>query len=102
MDITKIISAVITLLSAVITAFVIPYIKTKLSESKRNRIKEYVDVFVKAAEQLYPSVDGEKMGYEKLLYVANRLEEKGITFDVDDVNDSIRSMIESAVFDFTN
>lgn len=101
-DYTEIISAILALIAAIITAFVIPFIKTKLSEAQRKRIKEYVDVAVRAAEQLFPSVDGEKMGYEKLTYVKNMLEAKGITFDVDNVNDDIRAMIESAVNEFTN
>lgn len=101
-DITEIISAVITIITACITVFLIPYLKTKLDEAKRKRIKEYVDVAVLAAEQLFPSLDGEKMGKDKLNYVAKMLEAKGITFNVDDINDSVRAMIESAVREFTN
>lgn len=101
-DITEIISAVITIIAACITVFLIPYLKTKLDEAKRKRIKEYVDVAVLAAEQLFPSLDGEKMGKDKLNYVAKMLEAKGITFNVDDINDSVRAMIESAVREFTN
>lgn len=101
-DITEIISGVVTIITALITVFLIPYLKTKLDEAKRKRIKEYVDVAVKAAEQLFPSIDGEKMGKEKLNYVANLLETKGITFDVNNVTDSIRAMIEASVEEFTN
>lgn len=101
-DITEIISAVITIITACITVFLIPYLKAKLDEAKRKRIKEYVDVAVLAAEQLFPSLDGEKMGKDKLNYVVKMLEAKGITFNVDDINDSVRAMIESAVREFTN
>ena len=101
-DVTEIISGVITIITALITVFLIPYLKTKLDEAKRKRIKEYVDVAVMAAEKLFPSIDGEKMGKEKLNYVANLLETKGITFNVDDVTDSIRAMIEASVEEFTN
>lgn len=101
-DITEIILGAITIITALITVFLIPYLKTKLDEAKRKRIKEYVDVAVKAAEQLFPSIDGEKMGKEKLNYVANLLETKGITFDVNNVTDSIRAMIEASVEEFTN
>lgn len=101
-DITEIISAVITIITACITVFLIPYLKTKLDEAKRKRIKEYVDVAVLAAEQLFPSLDGEKMGKDKLNYVVKMLEANGITFNVDDINDSVRAMIESAVREFTN
>lgn len=100
MNITEIISFVLTLIAVLVSAFVIPYLKTKLSEAQRKRIMEYVSVAVMAAEKLFPNVDGEKMGKEKLEYVANFLETKGIYFDVDDVSDEIRVMIEGAVNEF--
>ena len=99
-DITPIIQAIITLASAVITVFLIPYIKTKLTEVQRKRIKEYIDTAVMAAEKLFPSAGGEKLGEEKLQYVADYLKSKGIVFDVGDVYDDIRVMIERAVMEF--
>lgn len=101
-DITPIVEAVIALVSAVITVFLIPYLKTKLTEAQRKRIKEYIDTAVMAAEKLFPSVDGEKLGEEKLQYVAEYLKSKGIEFDVEDVYDDIRIMIESAVKEFAS
>lgn len=101
-DITPIMQAVIALVSAVITVFLIPYIKTKLNEAQRKRIKEYIDTAVMAAEKLFPSVNGEKLGEEKLQYVADYLKSKGIEFDVGDVYDDIRIMIESAVKEFAS
>lgn len=101
MDITEILTCVLTLISLAISIFLIPYLKTKFTDAQRERIKTYISVAVQAAEQLYPSLDGEKMGKEKLQYVADYLETKGIKFDVDDVHDEIRLMIESAVMQFT-
>ena len=101
-NITPIVEAVIALASAVITVFLIPYLKTKLTEAQRRRIKEYIDTAVMAAEKLFPSVDGEKLGEEKLQYVADYLKSKGIEFDVGDVYDDIRIMIESAVKEFAS
>ena len=101
-DITPIVEAVIALASAVITVFLIPYLKTKLTEAQRKRIKEYIDTAVMAAEKLFPTVDGEKLGEEKLQYVADYLKSKGIEFDVGDVYDDIRIMIESAVKEFAS
>lgn len=101
-NITPIVEAVIALASAVITVFLIPYLKTKLTEAQRRRIKEYIDTAVMAAEKLFPTVDGEKLGEEKLQYVADYLKSKGIEFDVGDVYDDIRIMIESAVKEFAS
>lgn len=101
MDITEIISCALALVAAVIIVIFVPQFKKLFSDDARKRIKEYIGVAVRAAEQLYPNV-GEKLGKQKLQYVADYLKTKGITFDVDDVHDEIRMMIESAVQEFTS
>ena len=88
-DITKILEIVLALISAIITTFVIPVIKEKLSETKREKLRFWVDVAVKAAEQLY----GSKTGQQKKEYVVSFLLSKGIVFDVDEVT----ALIESSV-----
>jgi hypothetical protein len=68
--------------------------------AKAETHKEYIDTAVQAAEKLFPTVDGEKLGKEKLNYVAECLKDKGVSFDVDDVYDDVRIMIEAAVNEF--
>ena len=89
MDYTQIISAVIALISALVSAFLIPWLKTKIDANKLQTIKTYVEIGVKAAEQLYAATDGE----EKKAYVINFLAEHGIRFDVS----TIDQLIEAAV-----
>ena len=89
MDYTQIISAVIALFSALVSAFLIPWLKTKIDANKLQTIKTYVEIGVKAAEQLYAATDGE----EKKAYVINFLAEHGIRFDVS----TIDQLIEAAV-----
>ena len=89
MDYTQIISAVIALISALVSAFLIPWLKTKIDANKLQTIKTYVEIGVKAAEQLYTATDGE----EKKAYVINFLAEHGIRFDVS----TIDQLIEAAV-----
>lgn len=102
MDVTQIISCVFALLMAVITVFVIPYIKEQFTQAQRQRIKDCIETAVMAAEKLFPTIDGKKLGKDKLQYVADYLENKGVVFDVDDIYDDIRIMIESAVKEFCN
>ena len=64
-DITDIIECVIALVSAVVSAFLIPYLKTQLSENKQARLIFWVRTAVKAAEQLF----GSKTGQQKKEYV---------------------------------
>lgn len=89
MDYTQIISAVIALISALVSAFLIPWLKTKIDANKLQTIKTYVEIGVKAAEQLYAATDGE----EKKAYVINFLAEHGIRFNVS----TIDQLIEAAV-----
>ena len=74
MDYTQIISAVIALISALVSAFLIPWIKTKIDADKLQTLRTYVEIGVKAAEQLYTATDGAA----KKAYVVNFLAEKGI------------------------
>lgn len=92
-DCTELLQALIALLATVITTFLIPYIKKKLSAEKAEELKRWVGIAVKAAEQLY----GSRPGIEKKEYVVAFLAQKGIIFDVDEVN----AMIEAEVFKLT-
>lgn len=97
-DLTQIILAVIALISAVLTGFVIPWLKSKIdinngtvSENQAAMIKLMINTAVKAAEQLYNSEEGK----EKKAYVVNLLKEQGIDVDVP----SIDAAIEAAVLE---
>ena len=91
-DITPIVNAVLALATALITAFLIPWLKGRIGEDKLDQYKEWVTIAVKAAEQIYV---GSGRGEEKKKYVIEFLESKGFTIDFD----SIDMMIESAVLD---
>lgn len=94
-DLTDIISAVITLIVAVITTFLIPYLKSKVDEMKFENIKTWVKVAVEAAEMIYT---GTGRGEEKKAYVLNYLNSKGYTIDTESIN----NLIESAVLELKN
>lgn len=90
---TNIIEIIISLLSAVITAFIIPVLRQRLSAEKAETLKFWVRTAVSAAEQIY----GGKTGEEKKKYVVNFLLSKGIVLDVDEVC----TLIESEVYKLT-
>lgn len=91
-DITTIVEAVFALIGAVITAIVIPYIKSRTTEQQQKEINAWVKIAVAAAEQIY---SGSGRGEEKKAYVLNWLKEHGITVDESKLN----AMIEAAVYD---
>ena len=53
MNITPIIEAAFTLIAAIITAVVVPYIRSKTTDTQRAELMALVRIAVTAAEQLY-------------------------------------------------
>lgn len=92
MDITNIIEAIITLLFAIITTFVIPYIKKKTTNEQLDEILKWVKIAVQAAEMIYA---GSGRGSEKKQYVIDYLASMGYKLDSDEVD----NLIESAVLE---
>ena len=89
-DYTGIIEIVLSLLSAIITAFIIPLIRKKLSAEEREKLQYWVGVAVNAAEQYF----GSKTGEQKKEYVVNFLTTKSIAFDAEEVE----ALIEAEVY----
>lgn len=92
MDITTIIEAAAALVAAVITAVVIPYIKSRTTAQQQAEINAWVKIAVTAAEQIYR---GSGRGEEKKAYVINWLREHGITVD----EAKLDALIEAAVYE---
>lgn len=97
MDVTNIIEIVIALIGAIITAFVIPWLRIKTTTAQRETTATIVKTLVYAAEQIFGSGAGE----EKLQYVADMLKSHGYEIDVNDITDDLRITIESAVSELT-
>ena len=95
MDITKIILALVSLIFAFITYFVIPLIKSKTSSETFAQIQFWTTIAVEAAEQLYNQPG---RGQEKKAYVLEFLEKRGYKLD----GDALDKMIEAAVLELKN
>lgn len=91
-DYTLLFEGVLTILFALVTMYVIPWIKTKVSAEELTEIIKWVKIAVQAAEMIYKESG---MGEEKKAYVKTFLEDKGIKYD----ERQIDSMIESAVLE---
>lgn len=92
-DITQIVVAVIGLMSVIITSVVVPLIRSKLTNSQWESIKNYALAGVQAAEILF---NAQGKGEEKLEWVSKYIEaqckERGIEIDTD----TVRVAIENA------
>lgn len=94
-DITQIIMGLITLLIGLAEAFLIPWIKTKISNEKLAKIVDTIDIFVAAAEQI-AARDGYDGAWKKAHVIA-LLEKNGYTVD-----ETIDEYIEAAVIRLHN
>ncbi len=90
-DITPILQALFALVATIITTALIPYIRSKLSETQQQELLQWVRIAVAAAEQIY---NQSGMGAEKKRYVLNWLRDHNITVD----EEKLDAMIEAAVY----
>ena len=88
-DLTPVIEITVAILSALVTTFLIPYIRKKLSAEKFAELQKWVGVAVEAAEQIY----GSKTGKQKEEYVMAFLLSKGLGFDKEEVHNLIESEV---------
>jgi len=92
MNITPIVQAAAVLLAAVITTFVVPYIKSKTTAAQQSQINAWVRIAVSAAEQIY---NGPGKGKDKKAYVLTWLRQHGVTVD----EPQLDALIEAAVYE---
>lgn len=90
----KIIMALIPLIGAIITGYIIPYIKTKISSEKLNEVSKWITKATEAAEMLF---DTPKSGEEKREYVVSFIDKMFNSKKEIITEDQIRVLIESAL-----
>ncbi len=89
----KFIMALIPVFGAVITGFVVPYIKTKISATQMDEIVKWVGNAVHAAEVLF---DAPKSGEEKREYVINFIDKMFNSKKEVITKDQIRILLEAS------
>lgn len=89
-DLTLIIKAIILLLIALITRYLVPYLKAKYSAETLEEVTKWVRIAVEAAEMIY---NESGMGEAKKQYVLDFLESKGFTLDAAEINNLIESEV---------
>lgn len=85
-DLTPILQLVIMLLSAIITAFVIPWLRRLTNAKQWEALVNITRTAVFAAEQVY----GSGWGRDKLRYAEEYIKNKGYTVDVDLIEATVR------------
>ncbi len=92
-DLFKIIMALIPVFGAIITGFIVPYIKTKISTTQMEEISKWVSKAVQAAETLF---DAPKSGEEKREYVINFIDKIFNSKKEIITRDQIRILLEAS------
>jgi len=90
-DLTQLVQAAAALIFAVISSFVVPWLRATTDEKQRKNIRTTVETLVKAAEQLFK---GEGLGPAKCAYVLSEAERRGL--------ENIKPIIEAAVLELKN
>lgn len=94
-NLTPVFTTLITLVCALVTYYVIPILKGKISAQTWSEIIKWVKIAVQAAEQM------KKVGlltYEKKNYVIEFIKSKGFKIDENELN----AAIEAAVYELNN
>jgi len=88
-DLTPVFKAFIALAAALVTAFVIPWIKRNTTQKDREELLKWVEIAVMAAQQLYYQLEGEK----RKEYVRNFLNSKGYDVTSAEVDNAIEAAV---------
>ena len=87
MDATQVVLALMTLISGVVTTFLVPWLKQRLNAGQRERLAALIRVGVFAAQQLFRSDEGVR----KKTYVIQLLEEQGYRIDSEMIDAQIEA-----------
>lgn len=91
--ITKITELIVTVIIAVISIYVIPWLKNKVGEDKYNTILEYAETLVRSAEKIY-TVEEWKIKKDYAVHLLNKkIESMGLKISESEIN----AIIEGAV-----
>lgn len=88
-DLTPIIQAAIALIAALITIYLIPWIKSKTTSDQQAQVRMWIEVAVYAAEKAY----GAGHGDEKLAYAEQVLAGHNIKLDTQ----TLKAMIDAEI-----
>lgn len=94
-NITQILSGVVTIAIFVLGFFVVPWIKSKLTKSQWDNLTSWADVLVRAYEMIVHGTTG--LGAERREKVMTKLQELCNKHGYDFSEDELRAALEAAV-----
>lgn len=91
--ITKIVEAVVTILLALVSAYVIPWIKNRVGEDKYNLLVSFAETVVRSAEKIFTPEQWEQKKEYAVDMVLEKSNSLGLKIGIDEIN----AIIEGAV-----
>lgn len=88
-NLTPILNSLIVLISGIVTAFFVPWIRRVTNEKDRENMLRWIDIAVAAAQQIYYQEDGVK----RKEYVVSFLKEKGYDVNMAEVDSAIEAAV---------
>lgn len=95
-DWTCIMVTALTFISAVMTSFLIPLIRSRVDADKLKKFDYWLRLLIEAAETAFPD---RSQGALKAAQVAERLKEKGLRFDEETVREAINALCRELTAD---
>lgn len=91
LDLTPLLQAVIGVIFALLSGFLIPWIRQRTTEEQQKSIRNWVQIAVYAAEKLYNTAGA---GPQKLAYVETFLAQHGIALEMDTLTALVNAEIK--------
>ena len=92
---TVALKCLIMILTTLITAVVIPYIRGKMGEDKWNRLQDYIAYAVRCAEQIYDKDQCEAKKNYVMSFIISKAQEIGLNISEKDID----LLIEAVVYE---
>ncbi len=94
-SLTPIVEAVFALMTAILTAYALPWLKAKLGNEQFTTLASWVAIAVRSAEEIFNYPDA---GKEKKAYVKEFIGNRGIDAD----EETVDNLIEAEVYSIQN
>ena len=82
-----------TLILAIVSAYVIPWIKSKVNQDKLDKIQQYAEYAVRYAEQVYTEDQFKEKKEYVYNYILNKVNDIGINMTENDVDVLVEGIV---------
>ena len=94
LDLTQLAQTIISLAAGIVSLYLVPWLRSKLTNEQLSKAKSWVQIAVYAAEKLYGAGNGD----QKLVYAEEILRKHGIRLDTA----TLKAMIDAQIKEMEN